>query len=73
VGNGEEGLFWKDRWWEGETIYIRFNRLFELAINKNIRKLLFRPPIGLLGRQKTPKIPLFLDPSWFVLYDLKSK
>ncbi|PNY13834.1 cysteine-rich receptor-like protein kinase [Trifolium pratense] len=36
VGNGEETLFWKDRWLEGGSLSIHFNRLFELAIDKNI-------------------------------------
>ncbi|GAU10307.1 hypothetical protein TSUD_421680, partial [Trifolium subterraneum] len=36
VGNGEGTLFWKDSWLEGGSLSTRFNRLFELALDKNI-------------------------------------
>ncbi|GAU47696.1 hypothetical protein TSUD_190240 [Trifolium subterraneum] len=36
VRNGEGTLFWKDSWLEGGSLSTRFNRLFELALDKNI-------------------------------------
>jgi hypothetical protein len=33
VGNGEQTDFWRDKWL-GDEPNIKFNRLFELAVNK---------------------------------------
>jgi hypothetical protein len=43
VRNREETLFWKDRWLEGDTLCIRFDRLIELAIDKNRLNYIFGP------------------------------
>ncbi|GAU37197.1 hypothetical protein TSUD_30620 [Trifolium subterraneum] len=50
VGNGEGTLFWKDSWLEGGSLSTRFNRLFELALDKNIMVAdMYRQEVGTLG------------------------
>jgi hypothetical protein len=34
VGDGLGTLFWRDLWLEGGTLKSRYNRLFDISINK---------------------------------------
>jgi hypothetical protein len=36
VGDGEDTLFWHDRWCDDIPLKVRFGRLFDLALNKSI-------------------------------------
>lgn len=48
VGDGRSTLFWNDMWLDGSSLDTKFNRLFELSVNKLRLNCTFPPYLLLI-------------------------